>query len=465
MPQALFSSESENKVLGQFLPPKVFTQPFRLAFKHPEQPGMAIWVEIRSLEGLRNVFERVESGELVEMGRFSTVEMQLWGHLAEHGGFLRIRGNVSTLAAGIQPLGEGIAPLVEDLGELMGGGDDMKGLAVLDQMQKTLRSRACGDAPMDRLPVTNEFIKPDGVNLTKNGENALLNLVHGTGNVNMPERSDKTSEEAIAFRKESENAMEIFLVQTPPATEEEIESEAKEAIDCEIAAETGNTEGPIVISAEAASVGRLVAAVGRGLDREPSEDDEAVREEAQTAMDILNAMIEIEDHGLAGAKKRSQDLLEYYGVTMDEIKDLAVTAGQISKKTNQSPREALRATDENIQKLMKNFSEIDLAMLVGQSPPEEATKHEQRAGLDLEQRRLQEQQRGPASMDTYREEAQRQDPSYGTVAERIRCALDVPENPRSVHGPIDGEAFDIDEMRRLSGLDKPKSNDEGDPSK
>ena len=458
MTQALFSSEPTADTLGQFFPPKIFAQPFRLVFNRKED-GKTSWIEVRSLAGLRTVFEKLEGGELVEINRFSTVEMQLWGHMAEHVGFLRVQTNTSTLGAGIQPLGEGLAPLAEDLSALMGG-DDIHALHVLDAMKSTLRSRPCSDGPMVQPPLTHEYVKPDGVNLTEQGENALLNLVHGTGNVDTPTPNDKESTDAIIFRKEADNAIAIFDT-TPIGTPEEVEAEVKEAIDCSIRGEQGGCkknaqppEGPIVIGPEAAKVGRLVAEMGRGLDNEA---DKAVRDEAQAAMDILEAMIQIDKNGLEEAKRQSQDLLERFGVTMDELKALA-TDGKIHRprpdaKSKVEPHEAERMSRANLRKLMGEISEIDLAMLVGQSEieeldPESLAAHQSltadlksklRGTIDqtdaytersvtpasevptdqeARARWLAEQQRGPASMDTYREDAQRVDPRYGSIEDR-----------------------------------------------
>jgi hypothetical protein len=280
MSKALFSSEPEVKAPGQVHPPKVFAQPFRLAFKHEEDEAVASWIEVRSLSGLRGVFEKLASGELEEINRFCTVEMQLWGHLAEHTGFLRTRGATSMLSAGIQPAGEGLAPLTEDLSELMGG-DDITALQVLDAMRANIKTRNMDTGPIEHERATYEFVKEDGVNLTEEGENALHELVYGGNGY-----PDRHPEENVAFRKESENAVQIFR-STPDATPEEIEQEAKERVECLKASDA--PEGPVVTGEKAAKVGRLVAAAVKG--EGDSAADERVQAEAEAAEEIMKKML------------------------------------------------------------------------------------------------------------------------------------------------------------------------------
>ena len=514
MSQALFSSEPVSEASRQFFPPKVFAQPFRLAFKNEGCAEVASWIEIRSLEGLRRIFDRVESGELEELGRFATVEMQLWGHLAEHSGFLRAQGNASTLSAGIQPLGEGLAPLAEDLSALMGG-DDMTALAMLGDMKKTLGSRPCSDGPMEQPPVTHEFVKPDGVNLTENGEDALRDLVFGPQNTNYPDRT--TSDEAKAFHKAAENAMEIFLAQTPPATPEEREAEAKEAIDCTIRGEGSSCkrnatppEGPVVIGAAAATAGRMIDKVCRGLDV-VTEADKMVQSEMEAAGEILKLMIEVDQKGVEEAKRQTQDLLERFGVTMEDLRALATAPVRARvdsmAKSKIEPDVAAKASRTNLQKLMKEFSEIDFAMLVGQSEvelmtPEQQESHQRiKAGRESVDRPYYEkgisrEEAISRGFKTVEEPGQTYGPDH-YKPRKVTPASEVPTDQderakwlaaggptgeflvdgRPVHAPapgptsnvdesrtIDGVIFDMDEMRRLSGLDKPKSSDENPSS-
>ena len=71
-------------IKGSPLPQKSFAEPFRLIFE--KATGEVSNIEVRSLGGLRTVSERLEKGELREMDRFSSLEMQLWGLLAERVG-------------------------------------------------------------------------------------------------------------------------------------------------------------------------------------------------------------------------------------------------------------------------------------------------------------------------------------------------------------------------------------------
>jgi len=424
---SIFPSADEAKAVepGQFLHPKIFAQPFRLAFnraadsKNPDSREQTVWIEVRTLGGLRKVSDMLQSGELVQIDPFSSMEMQLWGLLAEHCGFMRAQGNTSTLAAGIQPLGSGIATLAEDLASIMGGNDEAA-LQMLGAMQNTLRSRPCSDGPMEQAPLTHEFVKPDGVNLTEEGEDALLNLVHGTGDVNVPTPNDKESAEAIAFRKTTENAVEIFLAHTPPATPEEVEAEVKEAVDCQTRGENGGCkanarppEGEVKTGTEAARVGRLVAEVARGLD---NEEDEAARNMSETALVIFNtpdrkpnpklatplqellahlcealpSLRDIPTHELTAA--RIADALdravgrvpglEQFDVTMDDLKLLVVESGKIPPKTDPTakskiePDAAYKAQLENLKKMMRETSEVDFARLVAQSETSEPSVEE-----------------------------------------------------------------------------------------
>lgn len=303
------------------LPQKVFAQPFRLALKKND---VVTWIEVRSLAGLRNVTEKLTTGELTEIDRFSSLELQLWGHLAEHTGFLRVKGSTSALAAGIQPLGEEAVALAEDLSAIMGG-DDVEALGTLGDMQDMLSRRPIDNTPMEQQPVTHEFIKPDGINLTEKGEDALHELVLGNGLTNQPDRVLRP--EIVDFEKKRENAIEIFLAQTPEATPEEIEAEKQEAIE---AATLGELKvkplGRLITGPAAALIGRYVAEVGRGLD---NTEDKAVQEAAQKALEILEADAERaakeEAEVMAAAVPYTTvvEFLGHYGVTVADLRQLA----------------------------------------------------------------------------------------------------------------------------------------------
>ena len=165
-----------NTVKGNPLPQKSFVEPFRLIFEKPS--GEVSNIEVRSLGGLRSVAERLENGELCELNRFSTLEMQLWGLLAERVGFLRRGPPQSGLAAGIMPLGEGATGFAEDMSSLFGG--EVEALNALSEMKE--KARKAGELQNPKLrpdptPSEHKFVKEDGVNLTPDGEIRLANLV------------------------------------------------------------------------------------------------------------------------------------------------------------------------------------------------------------------------------------------------------------------------------------------------
>ena len=289
MTQAIFSSEPETTVSGQFFPPKVFAQPFRLAFKRGDSTDTATWVEVRSLDGLRKVFGKVAKGELVEIDRAASVEMQLWGHLAEHSGFLRTQHSASMLDAGIQPLGSGLAPLTEDLSALLGG-DEVSALRTLDRMKTALKTRADEMEPIGQVPSAHEYVKPDGVNLTKDGEDALHGLVFGVPN-EFPDRNPDAAADATKFRKTAENAVEIFVHQTPNATPDEVQAESEEAATAAALSDSGvkPSEGAVKTGHSAAKAGRLLADVRRGLDNEP---DKETQDMSEAGVTIFESMVE-----------------------------------------------------------------------------------------------------------------------------------------------------------------------------
>lgn len=342
--------DATGEKLGPIRSNKVFVAPFRMAFQKKDEDAI-VWIEVRSLEGLRAVAKRLDKdGDLEEIDRFTTMEMQLWGHVAEHTGFMRSPASPSALAAGIQPLGPEAASLAEDFSALMGG-NEIDGLNVLTAMKETLTRRPIDLTPMPEIEVTHEFIKEDGVNLTEKGEDALRELVLG--------KEDPASKE---FAKATENAIQIFR-ETPEPTEEEREQEVREAIDCEIAHETGNTEGGIKTGREVTHAGRLVADAYRGLDNEA---DKAVQAEAEEAIKILEKM-------MATVEKREDgaDLLARYNTTMEELHRLATSAKPHDPHvpSANSPAETDRLNRENLRKIMKNVNELTLAIMVGESEP------------------------------------------------------------------------------------------------
>jgi hypothetical protein len=362
---------------GSLLPKKVFAQPFRLAFKKDED---VTWVEVESLAGLRSVTEKLATGELTEIDQFSSLMMQLWGHLAEHTGFLRVKGSPSALAAGIQPLGEEAVALAEDLSAIMGG-DDVSALGTLGDMKDLLGRRPIDNTPMKPVPVTHDFVKQDGINLTEKGEDALMERVLNNGFSNQPDKAPRR--ETLAFEKERENAIEIFLAQTPAATPEEIEAEKAEAVEAAALGELKQkAAGKVITGKNAAIIGRYVAEVGRGLD---NADDKAVQTAAQRALSIMGISTESVDENPEVPHATVAEFVSLYGVSVEDLRRLAtglpnqritnerVTAQRIKDAYGQNQQTAdEQSTGERIKRQIKDALETDLAKyLDGSSKAEE----------------------------------------------------------------------------------------------
>ena len=473
-----FSTRLTDDTQSSALPPKIFAQPFRLALKKGSTNDVT-WLEVRSLQGLRNVFEKIEQGELTEIDRFSSVEMQLWGLMAEHAGFLRVRGSVSALAAGIQPLGDQAAALAEDLA-MFTGGDDIAALGVLSSMQKTLKQRPLDNTPMSQPEVTHEFVKPDGINLTENGESALVKLVFGPEPGTSDALRRPRTQEGIKFQKDSENAIQLFLETPVPTLDERaaentanegcIDHGNKPAQDvCKLNA-VPPTEAPKLVGGAAARVGRLVEIATRGFDNDA---DKEVRAEAEAAVSILTQMIEQGTTDLPNCVPFHdvEAFAKHYGTSVDELKKLGAY-----RTLAESTREARWAQNQNLHNLMAKLDEVDLANLVEGSQveqlgtnlgtdaqeftPPKPTQSDARIDLEAVRQRLlgeseqisgadhykkrevtpasdtpawkalrgcnedpavewreeqKQSRRGPASMDTYRAEERLKDPYYGNV--------------------------------------------------
>jgi len=270
--------------------------------------------------------------------------------------------------------------------------------------------------------------------------------------------------------------------------------------------------------------GRLVADTARGLDNEA---DKNVQEEAQTALNILNTMIEIEKKGVQEVKAQSQGLLERFDVTMGELKILA--SGGKSRpdpmvKSKTGTAEALKAQDDNLKKLME-VSVVDLAMLVDSSemaaeeerplpenpgPDGPCTTYvapnpqspyanrpvdpETRKKLEASGLKFVEEQDQHYGSDHYKTRAVQpasevptdQDERAKWLAkleqggkilggdtsspEALQARLDWAKKDSERHSKVDESRkaagpYDMDEMRRLSGLNKPKSNDQDEDGK
>ena len=417
------------------LPPKIFAHPFRLALKKGKD---VTWLEVRSLKGLRNVFDKLESGELEEVSRFASVEMQLWGLMAEHSGFMRIAGNGSTLAAGIQPLGEEPAALADDLASIMGG-TDVDALKVLGDMRNTLKKKPIDRTPMEQEELTHEFVKPDGVNLTQEGEEALISLVYGPTGISKPDdHKTKRSPEGLAFQKDSENAIQIFKNTPAPTAEESIAETAANA-EC-----VHHGDKPLseicklnaVPPTEPPKVGAGVAHVGRLVEQITMEgkelEDALVRDQALAAQEILDLMIEVEKKGIKTVQMQSLSILERFNVSMEELKDLAQAADVASREKARkalpanSLAEARQNINANARKLMETLTELKLAALVEQSPlaPEET---EPVKDYDVHERM--EEIRSETSLNAFKDAVERV-----AKAEPPKRPLNFVEEPDQTYG-------------------------------
>jgi len=217
---------------------KVFAKPVRLVFKKIENQEVT-WIEISTLRGLKEVIQRLAGGVLVPLNAASTLQMQLWAHLAEHVGFLRFNGPSDEFSAGIQPLGAEQGQLINDMKEIFGGIDP--GLAALsnirDQVMRDIEARQ----PVEPAGSGGQYVKSDGVNLTPEGEVALADLVGESV-------LDMESDVAQALMRESE----------PGLTGEEI--------DAALADHNyfGDPDAQEVTGEEAAEMGRRVEEAGFG---------------------------------------------------------------------------------------------------------------------------------------------------------------------------------------------------------
>lgn len=480
------SSSLTNDSPASLLPPKIFAQPFRLALKRGESDDVT-WIEVRSLAGLRSVFEKIEKGELTEIDRFSSVEMQLWGLVAEHGGFLRVQGSASSLAAGIQPLGDQAGALADDFASLMGG-SDVDALKLLGAMQNTLKSKPLDRTPMEQPEVTHEFVKPDGVNLTEAGEDALLDLVFGNGGdefMNLMHKAAKKAgertKEGVQFQKNVENAIQIFLDTPAPTADEKIAEDAalKECVDhpdtktaAEICKENAVplSEAPKKVGPEysdAGRVGHLIDVAVRGFDQQA---DEAVRAESEAAMEILGQMLQA---GHPTTQVPFYDINEFalhYGTSIDELKKLADAAKASSegRAKNQaranSPLEARQNQEKNFLKLMASLGETALERLVAESPvepmtPEEQAAHDARVEAAKRKSREHPQTGTSSSPLNFVKEP---DQPYGADHYKPREVKPADPNPRGADVQAKVQKQFWEEQRRLSGLDTPKSNEDGD---
>ena len=171
---------------------KVFASPFRLVFKRVEDQALT-WIEVKTLDGLKHVIDRISKGELVPVNAYSTLDRQLWGLLAERVGFLRFAGPViDEFNAGVQPLGTAQSELGKDMSELFGGFEPA--IEAISAMRKKAIEEAKPAGPV----YEHQFVKTDGVNLTPEGEEELAKLVYGVhGNANVKVKMETANAEVL----------------------------------------------------------------------------------------------------------------------------------------------------------------------------------------------------------------------------------------------------------------------------
>jgi hypothetical protein len=229
----------------RLVPQKVFAKPFRLAFEN--RAGEKVWVEVKTLGGLKEIIRRLHEGEIFEKEGY-TLGVQLWGVVADYIGFLRVKPSESSFFGGLQPFGEGAVALSEDLTQLFGSEDTgIKALAEMrDKVRLEMESRL---ADPNFVPEANPLLKDDGVNLTQEGEEKLADIIASS---------------LTETTRQQENA-EILYAQT------EVE---EESVDDAIAEEHAPAEGEVVTGEIAEDVGRRVEEAGMGELREPPPERE-----------------------------------------------------------------------------------------------------------------------------------------------------------------------------------------------
>jgi len=230
---------------------KVFATPFRLIFVKTDTQDIH-WIEVKTLDGLKNVVERIAKGELTPTNAFNTLDRQLWGHLAEYCGFLRteIPGAVSR---GIQPIGAEQAQLVEDMEEIFG--DTAGAFKALSEMRKSMIAESSDTSALnnDDKAIT---LKDDGINLTKEGEEALVEILHG---------DMEGKPEVAKIIREQENAEIIGQGTDDPG----VVGDAIAELDAELKEAAGNLV--TITGEEAEEIGKLVEEAGMGELR-PNDD-------------------------------------------------------------------------------------------------------------------------------------------------------------------------------------------------
>lgn len=219
-PGSVFEATATGDVTDRVSTPeqsKVFAKPFRVIFKKTKTQQIT-GIEVTSLEGLKKIADKIAAGELTPIDSMSTLDRQLWGHLAEYVGFLRYDVKVGEFGSGIQPIGGPKSQLVDEMKEIFGGLDP--GLEALNKMRDQLSKSRASLEPVTPEQNNNVYLKEDLVNLTPLGE-AKLAEIAGISN------TEAVSDVANALVTETE----------PGPTSEELEE--IESMDFEPAERTG----------------------------------------------------------------------------------------------------------------------------------------------------------------------------------------------------------------------------------
>jgi hypothetical protein len=242
-------------------PPKIFAHPFRLTLENAE--GAHVFVEVRSLAGLKHVFKRIADGELFELPGIASVQMQLWGLLAEHSGFMRPEGLHGFLGAGIEPLGTEAGALSSEMSAFDPTDDGIKLMNEVVGLAQRARIRGpegIGLSPSGSGSPPAEVENPmlDGAKLSTEGERLVEDLVAGRP------VDEQLRPETKELYRQTDMANELLKI-TPPA-DYEIDQEGKI-----IGLDEDADSSPPVVGEEATEAGLAVEAA-RELPEEIAND-------------------------------------------------------------------------------------------------------------------------------------------------------------------------------------------------
>lgn len=186
---------------------KRFQKPITLVFEDVPT-GEAITCRIVTLDQLKEVCQKLDKGEIKEAGRFSSLEMQLFGHMAESTGFLREVRSAHPLAEGLGLLA-GRGELRSDLESVLGE----EGTEDVIEFAKKVATRPQRSVGLDVAPSTGKSAwKADGVNLTPEAEKKIQEM-HGLDDVKV----------------QAGNAIRLMLDSIPGLTSEEMDEILEEA--------------------------------------------------------------------------------------------------------------------------------------------------------------------------------------------------------------------------------------------